>query len=92
MPEMPEMTSIIIAGLTMWLTELGKRKGMDKFYVPVMAFAAAGLFTVAWYAVFESATAWQVALKDGLALGAVAGGLYGFGQTVIGKKDESTIK
>lgn len=50
---------------------------------------ATGLFTVAWYAVFEPTVTWQAALKDGLALGAVAGGLYGFGQAVIGKKDSA---
>lgn len=86
---MPEMTSIIIAGLAMWITELAKRKGMNKFYVPVAAFGVAGAVTVAWYAVFDPAVAWQNALKDGFALGAVAGGLYGFGQTFIGRKTET---
>lgn len=87
---MPEMTSIIIAGLTMWGTELLKRRGMDKFYVPLVAFVIAGAVTVGWYAVFDPAVSWKLALKDGFALGAVAGGLYGFGQTFIGKKNEGT--
>lgn len=86
---MPEMTSIIIAGLAMWVTELCKRKGMDKFYVPVIAFAAAGLFSFGWEAVFDASVGWRTALKDGFALGAMTGGLYGFGKMMI---DKSTSK
>jgi len=83
---MAEIAAIIIAGLAMWLVELLKRKGMDKFYVPPLAFVLAGLVSVLWYFVFDPSVPWRQALKDGLTLGAVAGGLYGFGQTFINKK------
>ncbi|MFZ5647160.1 MAG: hypothetical protein ACOY30_06015 [Bacillota bacterium] len=84
------MTSIIVSGLAMWVTEwLKRKKRMDKLYVPVVAFVAAGLFAVGWYSVFEPGTSWRFALKEGLALGAVTGGLYGFGKTLIEKKSSS---
>lgn len=82
---MPEMTSIIVAGLAMWSVEWAKRRGIDKFYVPVIAFATAGLFALGWSLIFEPAIPWRTALKDGLTLGAVTGGLYGFGKTIIEK-------
>lgn len=87
---MPEMTSIIIAGLSMWMVELCKRRGMDKFYVPVIAFVAAGLVYLGWFALFDPAVGWRAALKEGLALGAVTGGLYGFGKMVIDKSSSSS--
>jgi len=85
---MPEMTAIIIAGLTMWVTELFKRFGTPKFYVPVIAFTVAGALTVGWYQVFDPAFPWQEALKNGFVLGATAGGLYGYGQVVMRKPAE----
>lgn len=82
---MSEMDSIIITGLTMWLVQLCRRQGLDKFYVPPLAFLAAGLcsLALAWAGGASLAGgAWRQPLKEGLLLGAVAGGLYGFGRAV----------
>jgi|GEM_PF-5739632 len=85
---MPEINSVIIAGLTMWAVEWCKRKGMDKFYAPVAAFIVAGIITVVWNYCFEPTVSWQDSLKQGLILGAITGGLYGFGKSVIKKSVE----
>lgn len=82
---MNEMDSIMITGLTMWLVQLCRRQGLDKFYVPPLAFLAAGLCTLGWAWLTGAeltAGAWRQPLKEGLWLGAVAGGLYGFGRAV----------
>ncbi|MGQ9558783.1 MAG: hypothetical protein ACUVTU_12645 [Desulfurispora sp.] len=82
---MSEMDSIIITGLTMWLVQLCRRQGLDKFYVPPLAFLVAGLCSLAWAWLTGAellAGAWRQPLQEGLWLGAVAGGLYGFGRAV----------
>jgi len=86
---MPEIDSILIAGLTMWVVELFKKKGMDRFYAPVAAFLVAGAITSGWYWLFDPTIPLQVSLKQGFFLGAVSGGLYGFGKSVIKKNMET---
>jgi len=89
---MPEIASIIIAALTMWFVELTKRKGVDTFYSPVLAFLIAGLLSVLWFATFDPTVAWRTALQSGLLLGAVTGGLDSAGKKIREGKTETTTK
>ena len=69
-------------GLAAYITELAKKRGMSKEWIPLaMLLLCAGL-NLGCAALFEPETCWQDALKNGLVMGAVAGGIYGFGKAV----------
>lgn len=85
------LESYIIVGLTIAIVEIIKtfkpiKTKRGKLIVPILVFLIAGAFNVANAAIF-SGMALLVALKSGLELGAVAGGLYSMGQTYLNKDD-----
>ena len=76
--------SFIIIGMTVWLTDLCKRYGMDKFFVPAVVFLFAGILTVGWDGLFlQTGFGWRESLQKGFILGAMAGGFYGAGKTLF---------
>ncbi|MFZ5590868.1 MAG: hypothetical protein ACOY81_03550 [Bacillota bacterium] len=83
---MDQGAAVIIAGLVVWLVELAKRLGLDKFYVPALACGLRGLLSALWGYFLQPGEAILPAVKEGLLLGAVAGGLYGFGRAALGRK------
>lgn len=85
------LESYIIVGLTIAIVEIIKTfKGLKtkrgKLIVPILVFLLAGGFNVANAYIFDG-MALLVALKGGLELGAVAGGLYSMGQTYLNRDD-----
>lgn len=83
------LESYIIIGLTIALVEIIKTftwfsTPRGKLTVPILVFLVAGGLNVLNAFVF-SGIALIIALKDGLTLGAVAGGLYSMGQTYLTK-------
>jgi hypothetical protein len=84
------LESYIIVGLTIASVELIKtfkyfKTKVGKLWIPILVFLIAGGYNVlnAW--VFGG-MALLLALKSGLELGAVAGGLYSMGQTYLNKE------
>lgn len=86
---MDDSAAIIITGLVMWLVELAKRLGLDRFYVPALACGLGGLLSALWGCFLEPGACLLPAVKEGLLLGAVAGGLYGFGRAALGRKGDA---
>jgi hypothetical protein len=86
------LESYIIVGLTIATVEIIKtvkyfKAKRGKLIIPILVFLIAGGFNVlnAW---IFGGMALIVALKGGLELGAVSGGLYSMGQTYLNKGDE----
>ncbi|MGQ9558818.1 MAG: hypothetical protein ACUVTU_12825 [Desulfurispora sp.] len=84
---MDDAAAVIITGLVVWLVELAKRLGLDRFYVPALACGLGGLLSALWCYFLQPGEALLSAVKEGLLLGAVAGGLYGFGRAALGRKE-----
>lgn len=85
------LESYIIVGLTIATVEIFKtvkcfKTKRGKLIIPILVFLIAGGFNVANAFVFGG-MALILALKGGLELGAVAGGLYSMGQTYLNKDD-----
>lgn len=76
------LDDVFVMGLAAYVTELLKQRGMPKQWVPLIVLTATAAFNVANAAIFDPALGWREALKSGLMLGAVASGIYGFGQAV----------
>lgn len=87
------LDDIIIIGLVMLLVELIKsvtkltKKDYSKYVIPLMVFIFAGVLNVINAELFGDIATIE-ALKQGLMLGASAGGIYRFGEMVIEKEDE----
>jgi len=85
------LESYIIVGLTIAVVEIVKtvkyfKTKRGKLIIPILVFLIAGGFNVANAYIFGGMTL-LLALKGGLELGAVAGGLYSMGQTYLNKDD-----
>jgi hypothetical protein len=87
------LEDIIVIGIVMGATELVKR-AMKKAQVedeavtqvtPFVVITLAGAAQVANAAVFGADIPWQEALKQGLTLGAISGGIYSLGKAALGK-------
>lgn len=76
------LDDVFVMGLAAYLTELLKKRGMPKEWVPVAVLGFAALFNVLNALVFAPGSAWRDALQQGLQWGAMAGGIYGFAQAV----------
>lgn len=84
------LDSYIIIGLVIALVEILKqfkimKKRIGKLSVPIIVFVIAGILNVANAMIFGT-TEMLIAFKDGLTLGAVAGGIYSMGQTYLNKE------
>lgn len=75
------LDDIFVLGFAAYITELLKQKGLAKKFVPLVVLFLAAVLNVLNCFTFGDGI-WQVAFKDGLMLGAVASGIYGFGQAV----------
>lgn len=87
------LESYIIIGLTIAIVEIIKtyshfKTKRGKLFIPLMVFFIAGVANVINAFVFVN-TDLLIALKDGLTLGAVAGGLYSMGQTYLNKESKN---
>ena len=83
------MDEVFVMGLAAYITELAKKRGMGKEWIPLaMLLLCAGL-NLSFAALFKPEQCWQDALRNGLAMGAVAGGIYGFGKAVKRKTNSS---
>ncbi|MEW6171741.1 MAG: hypothetical protein AB1510_01545 [Bacillota bacterium] len=80
------MDDVIVMGLTAYITELLKKRGLKKEWVPLVVLTLAAVLNVANAAVFDPAIPWRKALKSGIMLGALASGIYGLGQATKEKK------
>lgn len=83
------MDNYIVIGLVIATIEIIKtfpimKTQRGKLFVPILVFIAAGLFNTANGVLFNNANA-MIALKEGLYLGAISGGLYSMGQTYLDK-------
>lgn len=81
------MDNFVILGLTGYLTELAKRAGLSKKYVPLVVLLLAALLTVGNVLLFGGGD-WKAALQQGLLLGAVTSGIYGMGKAVKSSPDD----
>lgn len=87
------LEDIIIGGIVMGATEIAKRlmkkAGIEeeavKQVTPFIVLGLAGALQVANAAVFGADIPWQEALKQGLTLGAMSGGIYSLGKAALGK-------
>jgi hypothetical protein len=88
------LEDIVIIGLVMGLVSIvkaaAKRAGLSdeaikQVVTPLAVFALAGALNVVQAAVFAPDVDWREALKQGLTLGAISGGLYGLGKAAMGK-------
>jgi len=84
------LESYIVIGLVIALVEIIKqfkpmKKKIGKLTVPILVVIIAGVLNVLNAFVFDS-TNLLVAFKDGLTLGAIAGGIYSMGQTYLNKE------
>jgi hypothetical protein len=84
----------VIVGLVMTLAEiikqLAKRAGLadetvKQVVTPLAVFALAGGINVLAALVWAPELFWREALKQGLMLGAVSGGVYSLGKAALGK-------
>ena len=83
------LESYIIIGLVIAIVEILKtleplKTERGKLFIPILVFLVAGVINVLNAFIFGG-LALLIALKDGLTLGAVAGGLYSMGQTYLNK-------
>lgn len=90
------LESYIVIGLVIALVEIVKTFSWfgtprGKLTVPIMVFLVAGGINVLNAFVFGG-LALIIALKDGLTLGAVAGGLYSMGQTYLNKNKYTELE
>ena len=86
------MEDIIIVGIVMALSELIKGalkkvcpEETVKQLIPLIVLGLAGALNVANAAIFAPDIPLVQALGQGIALGAVAGGVYGMGKAALGK-------
>ncbi len=88
------MEDAIIVGVTMVLVEGIKRaakrigvrdEAVTQIVTPLAVLGFAGALNVAAAAIWAPELFWREALKEGLTLGAVAGGVYGLGKAALGQ-------
>lgn len=84
----------IIVGIVMVLTEVVKRlcdrlgvteEARKQIVTPLAVLGLGAVLSVASAALFDPGTPWREALKQGLVMGAVAGGVYSLGKAALGK-------
>lgn len=82
----------VIIGVTMIVTEVIKiwmKKSINEKIVgqviPLVVMTLAGVLNVMNGLVFGESFVWREVLSHGLTLGAVAGGVYSMGKSVLGK-------
>lgn len=90
------LESYIVIGLVIALVEIVKTFAWfdtprGKLTVPILVFLVAGGANILNAFIFGG-MALIIALKDGLTLGAVAGGLYSMGQTYLNKNKHPEIE
>lgn len=81
------MDNFVILGLTGYFTELAKRAGLPKKYVPLVVLGLAALLTVGNAVLFGGGD-WKASLQQGLMLGAVTSGIYGLGKAAKTNPDD----
>jgi len=86
------LEDVVVIGVTMTLAEIVKRllrrwctDDLVTQVTPLVVLALAGGLNVLNAYMFAPDTSWREALKAGLLLGAVAGGVYSMGKAVLGK-------
>lgn len=75
------LDDVFVIGLAAYFTELLKKAGLPKMFVPLVVLVLAAVLNIGNGCLLGDVV-WQEALKQGLTWGAVAGGIYGFGQAV----------
>lgn len=84
----------IIIGVVMVLVEIVKlvckkagvtEEAVKQVVVPLSVLGLAGLLNVGAAYVWEPSLFWREALKQGIIMGAIAGGVYGLGKAALGK-------
>jgi len=85
------LDNYIVIGIVIALVEMIKlnpkmKTELGSLLIPVLVFAMAGAVNVANAFIFGDMALLE-ALKDGLTLGAVSGGLYSMGKTYMDKSD-----
>lgn len=88
------LEDVIIIGIVMVLVEIVKilaqgagltEEMIKQVIVPLAVLGLAGALNVVSAYVWEPSLFWREALKQGLVMGAVAGGVYGLGKAALGK-------
>jgi hypothetical protein len=90
------LDSYIIIGAVIAIVAIAKtfppfKTVQGKLTIPLLVFAIAGALNVLNAAVFGG-MALMIALKEGLTLGAVAGGLYSMGKDYLNKGNAESAK
>lgn len=84
----------VMIGIVIVLTEIVKRisdragiseEARKQIVTPLAVLGLAALVSLASAALFEPSMPWREALKQGLVLGAEAGGVYGLGKAALGR-------
>lgn len=86
------LEDVVIIGIVMALTELIKGKlkrvlteATATKLLPLIVFVLAGGLNIANAALFAPEIPWTTAFRDGLVLGALAGGIYSLGKAALGR-------
>lgn len=88
------LESYIVIGLVIAVVEMIKlhpkmKTELGGLFIPILVFTMAGAFNVLNAFIFGEIALIE-ALKDGLVLGAVAGGLYSMGKAYMDKSERNT--
>jgi len=79
------MDEAVVIGVVMLSVQMLKARGMSKQVVPLTVLILAAALNLVNARVFSPDMPWEVALKEGLLLGALSSGVYGLGKAALGR-------